>query len=155
MKKGMCFVSIIAIVLLFSLNACGQMNSWKSAEIEGYGKIDVPEGWSVSVVDGFVYFSTEKNKNVVNTLVQYRSDEKTNAYFSDIENLKWLQDENFSNSACITKYKLEYQDGTSVEMFALCFTAASNYKSTEFLCLDASVSEEALREIAKSYSVIG
>lgn len=150
MKKAVYSVSIIIIACLVFLNACGQTGNVKSVDLEGYGSILVPENWTASTVDGFTYFKAADGSC---TLVQYRSGEAVNAYFSDIKNMIWLQDENFSNGACVTKYKVEYQNGNFVELFAICFSGSDNYESTEFLCLNTSLTEAALQEIAKSYNV--
>lgn len=148
-KKTICLIGIL-IVLLF-LNACGTTDNWKLIEIEKYGSIKVPKNWKFSIDDEFVYFSLEESGDSKNILVQYRSDKNINKYFAEVEELVWLQDENFSNGACITKNEVHYQDGSSVEMFSLYFTGPKINESMEFFCLDNSISEDTLRKISKSY----
>ena len=155
MKKTIYFISMIMVASLLFLNACGQSDNWDYVDIEGYGSIKVPASWTACAINEYIYFSSEESGASSNILVQYRSDESINEYFADIENMTWLQDENLSNGACITKYNINHQDGSSEELFALYFTGPDDYKSTEFLCLDDSLSEETLRKIAKSYSVSG
>lgn len=148
MKRGLCFVAVMVIALLL-LAACGQTEKGKRVDIAEYGSIAIPDDWSSSNVDGFICFEDRDSAKV---LVQYRSGEEINGYFANIKTITLLQDENFSNSAGITKYKVEYQDGSSEELFAVCFSG-DNYKSTEFLCINTFVTEDILREIAKSYSI--
>ena len=150
MKEAKYSVAIIVIASVLFLNACGQIGDVTSVDLEGYGSIKVPGDWTVSTVDGFTYFTAADGSY---TLVQYRSDEAVNVYFSDIENMIWLKDENFSNSTGIIKYKIEYQSGVSEELFAVYFFGPDNYESTEFLCLNNSLPEDTLREIVKSYNV--
>lgn len=150
MNKKHAYLIAIFIVLL-CLNACGSTGNGKMIEIEGYGRLEVPESWNYSSVDGFIYLSSEESGDRKNVLVQYRSDEDINEYFSEIEELVWLQDENFSNGACVTKIEIHYRDGSTAETFSLCFTGPNNYESTEFLCLDNTVSEDTLKRAAKSY----
>lgn len=144
-------ISIFIVLLLLFLNSCGQTGNWKMIEIEGYGSIKVPESWKISIVDEFIYFSTEENGDSKNILVQYRSDKNINKHFAEIEELMWLEDENFSNCTSVTKSEVHYRDGSSAEMFSLCFTGPNNYESTEFFCLDNSISEDILKKIANSY----
>ena len=152
MKKVMYFIGVIVASLLF-LNACGQTDNWRSVNIEGYGSIQAPEDWEVCTVDEFMYLYSKEDNDRANILVQYRSGEKVNEYFADIENMIWLQDENLSNGASVIKYHIDYQSGYSKEMFVLYFTGPDDYKSTEFLCMDDTISEDTLREIAKSYNI--
>lgn len=150
-KKNICMISIFIVLLLLFSNSCGPTDNWKMIEIEGYGSIKVPEIWKFSIVDEFIYLSSEESGDSKDVLVQYRSDKNINKHFAEIEELVWLQDENFSNGTCITKSEVHYQDGASVEMFTLYFTGPNVYESTEFFCLDNSISEDTLKKIAKSY----
>lgn len=150
MNKKTIGLICIFIVLLF-LNSCGSTDNWKMIEIEGYGSIKVPEVWEFSIVDEFIYLSTEESGGSKNILVQYRANHNTNKHLAEIEESIWLQDENFSNGACVTKSEVHYQDGSSAEMFILYFTGPNIDESTEFFCLDNSISEDTLKKIAKSY----
>lgn len=150
-KKNIHRNSILIVLLFLVLAACGQIDGWKTAQIGKYGSIQVPESWKISTADEFIYFSLEENGGSKDVLVQFRSDENINEYFAEIEELVWLRDENFSNSAGIMKQKAYYQDGSSAEIFALHFTGPNAYESTEFLCVDGSVSEDTLKKIAKSF----
>lgn len=142
----------ILVLLMLLLAACNSNDSWKLVEIEGYGSIKVPKEWIVSVSDGHMYFSMENSGNNKNILVQYRSSDKNeNEYFSDVKEIVSLQGEVFSNSAGITQEKIYYQDGTSAELFVLWFTGPYDYESTEFICVDSTVSEKTLRKIARSF----
>ena len=147
------YIYLFVVLVLLFLNACSATDNGKTIEIKEYGSIKVPENWNFSIVDEFIYLSVDESGNSKNILVQYRTDENINNDFATIEELTWLQDENFSNGACITKNKVTYQDGTSAEMFVLCFTGPNNYASTEIICLDTSISEDVLRKIAKSYTM--
>ena len=143
MKKTVILVSVI--LCLFCMISCST-EIWTSVEIAGYGSIKIPQDWTYELVDDFMYFSSEENGCSKNVLSQYRDDISINEHFSEIKDLVWLEDENFSNSASITKYQVYYMDGVSEEIFALCFTGSSDYKSTEFFCLDNSVSESLLKK---------
>ena len=75
--------------------------------------------------------------------------------FEEIKEFVDLQDENYSNSAGIGRYKVNYQDGLSEELFSVYFTSSRDVSEhTEFLCLDTSISEEILKKIAKSYEMM-
>ena len=152
-KKVTSLIGIFVVFLILFLNACGSTDDWKMVEIEGYGSIKVPKEWTASVKDGYMYLSVGDEGNSKNVLVQYRSDINTNEHFDDVEDFVWLQDENFSNSAGITKNQVHYADGTTAELFVLYFTGPNDYKSTEFICVDKSVSEKTLRKITKSFDM--
>ncbi|MBQ9847361.1 MAG: hypothetical protein IJO58_06095 [Clostridia bacterium] len=148
MKK---LVSVILISCLLLLCSCNSTEGWKTIKIENYGSIKVPENWEFSVVDGYMYISSNESGESKNVLVQFRDDVNNNKEFDDIEDFQDIVGEFFSNSTGITKYKVLYKDGSSAEKFVLYFTSSDDYKSTEFICLDDSVSEDVLKKIAKSY----
>ena len=150
-KKFMCLICVLIAALSIFLISCNSTEGWKTIKIENYGSIKVPENWEFSVVDGYMYISSNESGESKNVLVQFRDDVNNNKEFDDIEDFEWIVDENFSNSTGITKYKVLYKDGSSAEKFALYFTSSDDYKSTEFICLDDSVSEDILKKIAKSY----
>ncbi|MBQ9957583.1 MAG: hypothetical protein IJO89_00890 [Clostridia bacterium] len=148
MKK---LVSVILISCLLLLCSCNSTEGWKTIKIENYGSIKVPENWEFSVVDCYMYISSNESGESKNVLVQFRDDVNNNKEFDDIEDFQDIVGEFFSNSTGITKYKVLYKDGSSAEKFVLYFTSSDDYKSTEFICLDDSVSEDVLKKIAKSY----
>ena len=154
-KRTRCLVSIYLVALMVFLNACNLPDNWKTIDIEGYGEIKVPKQWEVSLDNGFIYIFSAEGGDSTNILAQYRTDKNINSQLDKGLERTWLQDENFSNGTCITKYKVYCQDGTVTEMFTLSFTSLNTSESTEFFCLDSSVSEDILKSIAKSYVVAG
>lgn len=150
-KKVTTLTGILVVLLMLFLNACVSKNNWKTVEIEGYGNIKVPQEWNASVVDGYMYLSAENGNDRKSVLIQHYFDKDVNAYFSDVEEFIWLQDENFSNSAGIIKKQVHYTDGTTAELFTLYFTEPNDLDLTEFICVDKSVPEDTLRKIAKSF----
>ena len=149
--KKTAFLLIFAMLALTFLSACSKTKNWSSVDIDGYGAIKVPEGWTTCVEDEYMYVFSEKDGERSNILVQYESAGDINRRLADIKNMTLLQSEFFSNSAFIEKYKIDYQDGRSEELFVLSFTGPNDYRSTDFLCVDTSVAEDTLRLIAKSY----
>ena len=155
-KKKICLIALVLAV--FFLNACGIPDDWKTIEIEGFGNIQVPESWEVSIKDGFTYIFSEEGGEKTNILVQYwyirDTGNKTNEIFLGIEEVVHRYGEVFSNSAYIGKSEVYYQDGSSEEMFDLEFTGP-NYDTTIFYCMDDTISEDTLRMVAKSYNQSG
>lgn len=151
MKKRM-FIIILASILcvLLLINSCAQNDDWKTIDIDEYGKVDIPKDWTYSIVDEFLVIYSDSNQNNI-ALVQYRSGETVNGDFDNVAELIFIQDENFSNSSAITKYEVHYKDGSVAERYMLYFTGPNNYQSTEFICLDDSISEDTLKKIAKSF----
>lgn len=161
MKKVMYLIGVLVILIVFVclvlliLDPYIIPNDWQNIEIEKYGSFKVPGSWEVSIIGGYMYISSEENGESKNILVQYRDNGNINPDFAQIEELIWMWDENFSNSTGITKYQVRYKDGSSAEMLTLYFTESDVSGSTEFLCLDDSISESTLKKIANSYIMNG
>ena len=150
-KKTIISVFILLLLLLF-LSACGTPSDWEEIEIENYGYIKVPANWELCVVDGFTYIYRMENGEKKNVLVQYADDSGVNPYFSEIEDMVWIRDENFSNSAAFSRKKICYRDGSMSEMYVSTFYNADISASKVFICIDDSVSEDTLRTITKFFS---
>ena len=152
MSKRMMFglFAVIAVGALL-LAFCGTSGEWKTVKIEGFGEIRIPGDWVEANDGGFLCISDGETKDGVPILIQHTTNESINSRFSTIEHREWIWDENFSNSASLTKYKAHYADGTTKELFALEFSGPDNYETTEFLCVSDSVSEEMLRKITKTF----
>ena len=140
----------IFILFLLILCSCNQTENWESVTLQGHGSIKVPEDWEYSVIDGFLYFSSNSSGESKNTLVQYSTGLCVNEYFCNIEDREWVIDENYSNGASVIKYKVFFEDDSSTEIYCLRFGAST---SLEFYCLDPSVSEDTLKKIANSYTM--
>ena len=156
MKKIYIFSLIMVIILLFT-SSCGIPENWNTVEIDGYGTIKVPEDWKVSIIDDYMYFSTEVNGEEKYVLIQYDKSELeiSNKYFSEIKDMISVQGEVFSNSASIIKKKIVYNNGDNSINFLLDFPIPNpyNYRYTTFICVDDSISEETLRKIGNSYDM--
>lgn len=158
MKKTMYLIGLLVTLMivvglvLLILDSYIIPSDWKEIEIGGFGSVKVPESWEVSVVDGFIYISSDGSGESKNILVQSQSCGYVNKHFAEIEELLWVQDEWLSNGAGIIKYEVRYKDGSSAEIFALEFTRIDTYyESTVFLCLNDSITEGMLKKIANSY----
>lgn len=152
-KKFIYSISIFLISLLLLVSSCSSPSNWQTVAIDGYGTIKVPEDWKVSIIDDYIFFSTEINGEEKYALIQYDKSEleTSNKYFSGIKEFVFLYDENFSNSTGVTRNKVIYNDGSSKEMYEMYLTSSNTWNSTVFICVDDSVSEDTLRTIAKSY----
>ena len=124
MKKLKYIFGVLAILLLvvLLLNFCGVVPyNWKTVNTGDFGRFRVPENWDISIIDGYTYISSNENGERKDILIQYASGGYTNPYFDDIEELVWLQDEWFSNSAGMINYEIRYKNGSSVKIWALEF----------------------------------
>ena len=153
MKKLKYIFGVLAILLLvvLLLNFFGVVPfTWKTVRTGDFGSFHVPENWDISTIDGYTYISSNKNGESKDILIQYDSGGYTNPYFDDIEELVWLQDEWFSNSAGMINYEIRYKDGSSVKIWALEFWG-SGLEFVTYFCLDDSVSEYTLKKIVNSF----
>lgn len=158
MKKRKCvfglLIVLFLVLLIFNLNFCGVPYNWKTVKTGEYGSFRVPESWNISVIDEYTYISSNESGDSKNILVQYASGGYTNEYFDDIEELVWLQDEWFSNSAGMINYEIRYKNGSSVKIWALEFWSLDAQFNTYF-CMDDSISEYTLKKIVNSYTANG
>lgn len=163
-RRIICLISIALALLL--LSSCGVPDSWQTIELEGVGNFRAPETWKISIIDGFMFISSEENGESKNVLVQYTYSEldiyvyecytkfDINKYFEDIEVREFISGTAFSNETTVCRYRFQYKDGSTAEMFLVSF---SNFdrsgieKEAEFLCLDDSISESILEKIANSF----
>ncbi len=163
-RRIICLISIALALLL--LSSCGVPDSWQTVELEGVGNFRAPETWKISIIDGFMFISSEENGESKNVLVQYTYYEldiyececftkfDTNKCFEDIEAREFISGTAFSNETTVGRYRFQYKDGSTAEMFLVSF---SNFdrsgieKEAEFLCLDDSISESILEKIANSF----
>ena len=118
MSKRMMFglFAVIAVGALL-LAFCGTSGEWKTVKIEGFGEIRIPGDWVAANDGGFLCISDGETKDGIPILIQHTTNESINSRFSTIEHREWIWDENFSNSASLTKYKAHYADGTTKELF--------------------------------------
>lgn len=119
---------------------------WQTVEIDDYGTIRLPKEWKISTVDGFMYITSDEREESGYILIQSYDNMEMNTYFAGIEDKEFMSDINFSNSAAVTKYKINYKNGTVGEMFCLGF-----YDAPDFYCVDNSISEKTLKKIAQSF----
>lgn len=163
-RRIICLISIALALLL--LSSCGVPDSWQTVELEGVGNFRAPETWKISIIDGFMFISSEENGESKNVLVQYTYSEldiyvcecytkfDTNKYFDDIKDFEGMGGVNYSNSTSVIKYRFQYKDGSTAEMFLVSFEnfhKSGVVKEAEFLCLDDSISESILEKIANSF----
>lgn len=161
-RRIICLISIALALLL--LSSCGVPDSWQTVELEGVGNFRAPETWKISIIDGFMFISSEESGESKNVLVQYTYSEwehgkgftkfDTNKYFDDIEVREFISGTAFSNETLVDRYRFQYKDGSTAEMFLMCFSnfhKSGVVKEAEFLCLDDSISESILEKIANSF----
>lgn len=161
-RRIICLISIALALLL--LSSCGVPDSWQTVELEGVGNFRVPETWKISIIDGFMFISSEENGESKNVLVQYTYYEwehgkgftkfDTNKYFEDIEVYEFISGTAFSNETTVERCRFQYKDGPTAEMFLVSFEnfhRSGIDKTAEFLCLDDSISESILEKIANSF----
>ena len=163
-RRIICLISIALALLL--LSSCGVPDSWQTVELEGVGNFRAPETWKISIIDGFMFISSEENGESKNVLVQYTYYEldiyvcecftkfDTNKYFEDIEVREFISGTAFSNETTVDRYRFQYKDGSTAEMFLVTFSnfhKSGVVKEAEFLCLDDSISESILEKIANSF----
>lgn len=161
-RRIICLISIALALLL--LSSCGVPDSWQTVELEGVGNFRAPETWKISIIDGFMFISSEESGESKNVLVQYTYFEwgygkgftkfDTNKYFDDIEDHEFISGTAFSNETTVDRYRFQYKDGSTAEMFLVSFTnfhRSGIQKTAEFLCLDDSISESILEKIANSF----
>ena len=146
------FTLLLSLSLLLFLSTCGTPSDWKEIEIENYGYIKAPANWELCFVDGFAYIYRMENDEKKNVLVQYANDSGVNPCFSEIKDMVWILDENFSNSAAFSKKRICYNDGLTSEMFVLTFYDVEISECVAFICIDNSVSEDTVRTITKHFS---
>ena len=156
MRKIIFLLGMLSLSVLFLLSSCKSADfsvSWKEITIESYGSIRVPKDWKKVVKNGFTSFVVDDEKEV---LIEYRDRLDVNPYFDNIEEMIWVRDKWFSNSAGITSYEIRYQDGSTATGVCLIFSVLDTegfFDSIEFLCLNDTVSYDVLEKIAKSYSM--
>lgn len=163
-RRIICLISIALALLL--LSSCGVPDSWQTIELEGVGNFRAPETWKISIIDGFMFISSEENGESKNVLVQYTYYEldiyececftkfDTNKCFEDIEAREFISGTAFSNETTVGRYRFQYKDGSTAEMFLVSFAnfhRSGIEKTAEFLCLDDSISESILEKIANSF----
>lgn len=153
MKKTKSTICIMLVLLILFLTACRATAGWQTATIYSYGTIKLPDDWQVTktIDDGFMTITVGEDEDGKCVFVQYDSAGEVNPYFDDVEERDTLYGEIFSNSAFIAKEKFVYKDGTAEELFTLEFTEPKDLDLIKFVCVDKSVPEDTLREIAKSY----
>lgn len=159
MKKRKCvyglLIVLFLVLLIFILNFCGVVPyNWKTVKTGDFGSFRVPESLEISIIDGYTYISSNENGESKDILIQYASGGYTNPYFDDIEELVWLQDEWFSNSAGMIAYEIHYKNGSSIKIWALEFWSLDAQFNTYF-CMDDSISEYTLKKIVNSYTANG
>ena len=149
MKKSIITCSIVVLAVSF-ISFFGKVGL-KTATIEGYGNIRIPEEWTATVVNGFLHISRVENGESMDVLVQYDGEDGVNPQFANIAGFEWIQDTNYSNSAGCGKEKVRYSDGSTDELIILRLTGYENEESTLLICVDKSISERQIRKITKSY----
>lgn len=155
MSRIVSFIGVLFLLVSSLLSSCKSADSsgsWKEVEIESCGSIRVPKDWEMVEKDGFISFVIDDEREV---LIEYSNRLDVNPYFDNIEEMIWVRDKWFSNSAGITSYEIRYQDGSTATAVRLSFSVSDTEgfsDSIEFLCLKDAVSYDVLEKIAKSYS---
>ena len=152
----------IVLLLIFccALFGCSdRYANWKTVTVEHYGTIKIPPEWEYREENDYLFFYTVDNQNNDEyQLVQYSNDNGINDYFQDIlgvENWESITSEVFSNSAVIRKEKILFKTGEAVEVFTIDLSGCGDDNPFEgtigFIFLNTTISEELVRDIAKSY----
>ncbi len=155
MKKLM-----LIMILVFSFSGCsGKYDGWKEIELQDYGSIKVPEGWTCHIKDETIYFTDEgvyeltEDKVHMTGFIDDDWEGTKEAYKMFDENAKHINTDIrkiYSNDTYIGIKKYTIYE-TQYEKAYLRLGLSERDKEIEMLVWGDSVSYDDLEKIAKSF----
>ena len=147
MKKIICFILIVSLLLLCSCNL--DTKNWKKVYIQNCGTLKIPNEWTFFIENDIMYITEEEKPIMISC--KRSGDNESNLYFNDYQYVEFISSAVLSNGPIYGRAKYIYKNNT-IELYYLDLGPTRNDgELIEFVVWDEGISEEFLIKLAKTF----